>query len=165
MTGGRTHIPLHDHDRCLSCGGCTAHCPATPFATLREEPDSLRGVLYRTRIYGEAPLPAPPCQMACPLGQDVPGYVSALARGDQAHAAAIVRETNALPGVCGRLCVATCMRACPYSHPDSLMHNFVRAGLKRSALFRQMALKMDDFFYGRVPEPAEFPDWLKSAAG
>ena len=26
---------------------------------------------------------------------------------------------------------AYCMRACPYSHPNNLMHNFVRAGLKR----------------------------------
>jgi len=52
------------------------------------------------------------------------------------------------------------MRTCPYSHPDNLLHNVVRAGIKRSALFRETALKMDDFFYGRVPVPAADLPWL-----
>ena len=55
---------------------------------------------------------------------------------------------------------AICMRTCPYSHPDNLLHNVVRAGIKRSALFRETALKMDDFFYGRVPVPAADLPWL-----
>ena len=55
---------------------------------------------------------------------------------------------------------AYCMRACPYSHPDNLLHNTIRFGLKRSALFREFALKMDDFFYGRKPPAAPIPDWL-----
>ena len=54
----------------------------------------------------------PPCVMACPLGQDVPGYISAIARSDVDEAATIVRRTNALPSVCGRVCIASCMRAC-----------------------------------------------------
>jgi len=59
---------------------------------------------------------------------------------------------------------AYCMRACPYSHPDNLLHNSVRFGLKRSALFREFALKMDDFFYGRKPPAAPLPNWLNPAA-
>ena len=58
---------------------------------------------------------------------------------------------------------ALCMRACPYSHPDNFLHNAVRAGIKQSALFRELALKMDDFFYGRVPAPAEDQPWLNPA--
>ena len=58
---------------------------------------------------------------------------------------------------------AICMRVCPYSHPDNFLHNSVRAGLKRSALFREFALKMDDFFYGRKPVPAPIPAWLNPA--
>ena len=58
---------------------------------------------------------------------------------------------------------ASCMRACPYSHPNNLLHNFVRAGLKRSTLFQEFALKMDDFFYGRKPPPAPIPAWLNPA--
>ncbi|TLX76211.1 reductive dehalogenase [Labilibacter sediminis] len=49
---------------------------------------------------------------------------------------------------CGR-----CMSVCPYSHPDNLLHNMVRWGIKHSWLFRYFALWMDDFFYGRKPKP------------
>lgn len=52
---------------------------------------------------------------------------------------------------CGR-----CMSVCPYSHPNNLMHNFVRYFLKKSKLFRYFALKMDDFFYGRKPESKKY---------
>lgn len=55
---------------------------------------------------------------------------------------------------------ARCMRACPYSHPDSLLHNMVRAGIRNSALFRRFALAADDFFYGRKPPPSPPPNWL-----
>ena len=58
---------------------------------------------------------------------------------------------------------AICMRVCPYSHPDNFLHNTVRAGIKRSALFRELSLKMDDFFYGRIPAPAPVPPWLDPA--
>ena len=53
-----------------------------------------------------------------------------------------------------------CMRSCPYSHPDNTMHNIVRAGLKRSALSRRLALVLDDFFYGRIPARAPIPSWM-----
>lgn len=53
-----------------------------------------------------------------------------------------------------------CMRSCPYSHPDHAMHNIVRAGLKRSALSRKLALVLDDFFYGRIPVRSPIPTWM-----
>ena len=60
---------------------------------------------------------------------------------------------------CGR-----CMSVCPYSHPNNAMHNLVRFTVKRSALLRVAALKMDDLFYGRKPAPLPVPDWIKDAA-
>jgi len=57
---------------------------------------------------------------------------------------------------CGR-----CISVCPYSHPDNLLHNSVRLGLKHSSLFRTLALKLDDLFYGRKPHPAKLPKWLR----
>ena len=42
-----------------------------------------------------------------------------------------------------------CIQVCPYAHPDNLMHNLVRKGIKNSYLFSNMALQMDDLFYGR----------------
>jgi ferredoxin len=57
---------------------------------------------------------------------------------------------------CGR-----CVSVCPYSHPDNLLHDLVRAGVRNSALFRQLAIRLDDVFYGRTPRSAALPDWMK----
>jgi len=56
---------------------------------------------------------------------------------------------------CGR-----CMAVCPYSHPNNLLHNFIRWGIHNSYIFRRFALKMDDMFYGRKPKSASFPSWM-----
>ena len=55
---------------------------------------------------------------------------------------------------CGR-----CVAVCPFSHPDNTLHNMVRAGIKQSAPFRKVALKLDDLIYGRKPKPASKPEW------
>jgi ferredoxin len=44
-----------------------------------------------------------------------------------------------------------CMRVCPYSHPDSAVHNLVRWAIRRSGWARQIMLWADDLFYGRRP--------------
>ena len=55
---------------------------------------------------------------------------------------------------CGR-----CITACPYSHPDNLFHRFIRWGIKNNLLFRHLAIKLDDLFYGRLPAIRPLPDW------
>ncbi len=55
---------------------------------------------------------------------------------------------------CGR-----CITACPYSHPDDRFHRFIRWGIKNNLLFRHLALKLDDLFYGRKPTIRPLPDW------
>ncbi|MBN1479959.1 4Fe-4S dicluster domain-containing protein [candidate division KSB1 bacterium] len=40
-----------------------------------------------------------------------------------------------------------CMRVCPYSRPASLVHNIVRAMIKRNRFARHLAVKGDKFFY------------------
>jgi epoxyqueuosine reductase QueG len=44
---------------------------------------------------------------------------------------------------------ATCMRVCPYSHPDSPAHNLVRVAIRKSATARRVMLWLDDVFYGK----------------
>ena len=44
-----------------------------------------------------------PCSHACPTHIDIPGYMAALAGGDAAGAAAIVREELPFPGILGRV--------------------------------------------------------------
>jgi len=58
---------------------------------------------------------------------------------------------------CGR-----CVAVCPYAHPDNLLHDLVRAGVRNSSLFRRLAIRLDDVFYGRTPRLAELPDWMKA---
>ena len=131
MGNGRTHRPELDPQKCGACGGCTWRCPATVLPPLRREKGSLRGALYAARPYPGAPAEKPPCAMACPLGQDVPAYVGAVARGDLEAAARIIRASNPLPSACGRLCLASCMRACSRASIDEGVD--IR-GLKRAAV-------------------------------
>jgi ferredoxin len=60
---------------------------------------------------------------------------------------------------------ARCVRVCPYSHPNNLLHNLVRAGVRRSAPFRRLAITLDDVFYRTAPPPAELPDWMECSSG
>jgi reductive dehalogenase len=46
---------------------------------------------------------------------------------------------------------ATCMKVCPYSHPDNLMHTLVRKAIRISPGTRSLMLRMDDAVYGRKP--------------
>ncbi|MBM4318638.1 MAG: molybdopterin oxidoreductase [Deltaproteobacteria bacterium] len=53
-----------------------------------------------------------PCQVACPAGVDIQGYVALVAAGRWLEAARLIRERNPLPAVCGRVCVRKCEVAC-----------------------------------------------------
>lgn len=71
---------------------------------------------------------AAPCQAACPLGMDVEGYVTAAAQGDFQRALQIMRETCALPAVCGRVCHRPCETQCKRAEVDAPL---AIRGLKR----------------------------------
>ncbi|MDT8389874.1 MAG: FAD-dependent oxidoreductase [Lentisphaeria bacterium] len=53
-----------------------------------------------------------PCQAACPARTNVPGYIEAIARGDNDTAQRVNREGNVFPGVLGRVCTRPCEAAC-----------------------------------------------------
>ncbi len=46
----------------------------------------------------------PGCVTGCPVGIDIPGFISSVAEGDFRRAAGIIKEENLLPAVCGRVC-------------------------------------------------------------
>ncbi len=62
---------------------------------------------------------------------------------------------------CGTDC-GRCLAVCPYSHPNNLLHNSVRKGLKQSYIFRRLALRMDNYLYGRKPKPRHILEWIKN---
>lgn len=54
----------------------------------------------------------PPCNHVCPAGNDVQGFLQALAREQVDEALEILLRTNPFPSVCGRVCPAPCMATC-----------------------------------------------------
>jgi putative selenate reductase len=53
-----------------------------------------------------------PCVAACPIGQDVPGYLRLAGLGRLSEAFALVHEANPLPFITAHLCDHQCMSAC-----------------------------------------------------
>jgi putative selenate reductase YgfK subunit len=53
-----------------------------------------------------------PCQMACPAGIDIPGYVTLIGMGKDAEAIELIRKDNPLPWVCGLVCTNPCELMC-----------------------------------------------------
>jgi NADH-quinone oxidoreductase subunit F len=57
-------------------------------------------------------LSAPPCQSACPIGQDVATYTALIGQGDTERAWEIIRKQNPMPMVLGRVCPHPCETQC-----------------------------------------------------
>ena len=45
-----------------------------------------------------------PCVSGCPVNVNIPGFIAEVAKGDFLSAYDIIKSTNALPAVCGRVC-------------------------------------------------------------
>ena len=66
---------------------------------------------WATRLPASASL-TPLCSDACPAGNDVRGFVQAMAQRDYEAALKTILATSPFPGTCGRVCPAPCMQAC-----------------------------------------------------
>ncbi len=104
-------------DKCTGCSECVKVCPI-------EVPSEFElGLVRRKAIYRNFPQAVPntfaitrdgypPCKIACPIGQDVQGYLLLTAKGMFKEAHELIRKTNALPSVCGRVCYHPCEASC-----------------------------------------------------
>ena len=56
----------------------------------------------------------PTCQTGCPVNIDIKGFIGAIIEGDHPRGVAVLKERNALPAVCGRVCPqeSQCEAAC-----------------------------------------------------
>ena len=54
----------------------------------------------------------PPCNHICPAGNNVQGFLNALAKDKVNEALHILLRTTPFPSICGRACPAPCMEAC-----------------------------------------------------
>ncbi|UCF78278.1 MAG: FAD-dependent oxidoreductase [Candidatus Eiseniibacteriota bacterium] len=142
--------PSRVNENCTFCGACAVVCPIKPFNTFDE------GLALRTAVdaqnWSSPPqlynieTEVPVCVETCPANVNVRTYVGLIADGKYTEAVDVVRQTNPLPAVCGRVCHHPCESACnrgKYDEPIAI------DALKRFASDYEMKLRQD----GKLPFP------------
>ncbi len=112
-----------DIKKCTACGDCTKGCPVEVLSEFN------MGMGKRKAIY--IPFPqavpnkyvidkreTPPCKSTCPIHMDVQGYLALIADGKFKEAYELIRRTNPLPSVLGRVCYHPCEQACKRGYVD-----------------------------------------------
>ncbi len=114
---------------CITCSSCTQIMRDGGRAGCAVRDHEIYGPIYREgrmrdpRFVRELAAQcrdcaAPTCQEGCPAAVDVPGFVRALADGDDRRAYQILRRNNPLPEICAYVCPAEvqCEGACVQQH-------------------------------------------------
>ncbi len=112
-----------DEVKCTGCGDCSKECP------VEVDSEFNVGLGMRKAIY--IPFPqavpnkyvidkkeTPPCKTTCPIHMDVQGYLALIAKGKLKEAYQLIRRTNPLPAICGRVCYHPCEQACKRRYLD-----------------------------------------------
>jgi len=63
-----------------------------------------------------------PCRKACPIGMDVQGYLRLVREGKIEEAYHVLRLTNPIPAVCGRVCHHPCEKDCKRGYLDQSLN-------------------------------------------
>jgi len=110
-------------DKCTACGDCIKDCPVEILNEF-DEGLSKRKAIYISSAqaipnkYVIAKNETPPCKLACPIHMDVQGYLTLLSVGKLQEAYQLMRRTNPLPAVCGRVCYHPCEDVCKRDYVD-----------------------------------------------
>ena len=62
----------------------------------------------------------PPCVTGCPVQVDIPGFIRLIREGRPIEAARLIKKTNCLPAICGRVCPqeTQCEKVCILGRKD-----------------------------------------------
>jgi heterodisulfide reductase subunit A len=110
-----------DESKCVGCGICEEKCPRRTDSEF-EMGLAKRGMAYIPFAQAiphiatidkrvERPCKAA-CRAACPIHMNTLGYISLIKEGKFEEAYEVIRRTNPLPAICGRVCYAPCEQAC-----------------------------------------------------
>jgi glutamate synthase (NADPH/NADH) small chain len=96
----------------------TAHMPERPANERNKDFGEVNLGLSTEAAFAEAKrclqCKKPACVPGCPVEINIPGFIGAIARGDNNEALAVLKQKNNLPAVCGRVCPQEnqCEKAC-----------------------------------------------------
>lgn len=97
--------------------------------------------------------PDPQCITGCPVGVNIPGFIKNIERENFADAAAVLKETSALPAVCGRVCPQErqCESKCIYNkmHKEPVAIGYLER-------FAADAARLEDLSHAKEQENADF---------
>lgn len=111
-----------DAEKCTACGLCSQACPVEVFDNYNEKlirrnavsilyPQGIPAVYYIDKEI-------PQCTGNCPANTDARDYVNLVADGRFVEAVQLVKESNPLPAICGRICHHPCEEACKRGFAD-----------------------------------------------
>ncbi len=115
-----------DLDKCTGCGECETVCPVSSPSAFDERLVE-RKAIYK--LYAQASpnafsidkMETAPCQLACPSGIHVQGYIALAREGKYQEAYDLIRQNNPFPSICGRVCHHPCETDCRRGdHDDPL---------------------------------------------
>ncbi len=89
-----------------------------------------------------------PCRAGCPVDVDIPAFIKLIREGKYSQAGLKIKETNAFPAICGRVCPQEqqCQAECVLAKQDKPINI---GYLERFA---------GDYLIASPPEQAERPD-------
>lgn len=112
-----------DREKCTGCGSCFKSCGLDVF---RLDTDQAA---------------VTPCQVACPAGVDIRGYVYLLQQGKIRDAAEVLMAANPLPSLTGRTCHRFCESKCMRTKVDDAVN------------INALEQYVGDWVLGRSPKP------------
>jgi len=105
-----------DLNKCTGCGECTDVCPVEIESEFDER------LVNKKAIFRPFPQAYPnaftiekdirPCQIACPAGVHVQGYIALIKQKKYEEALSLIKKNNPLPAICGRICPHPCEAEC-----------------------------------------------------
>jgi NADPH-dependent glutamate synthase beta subunit-like oxidoreductase len=64
----------------------------------------------------------PPCNSACPAGENIQAWIAQAQEGKYFDAFQIILQDNPFPSIMGRVCVSPCETGCNRNHIDSTVN-------------------------------------------